>query len=125
MHQVCADVLTHRHAGAQRCALTGEFIAAYAELNHLLARTKGTLPGAVWAECGSELERCTALYRSAWARFVAFVPDDYPHGVDTAPPSTLGPETTEAFRSAANGLRAVLAVLRREARRLGCESWTR
>ncbi|MDP5309421.1 hypothetical protein [Streptomyces poriferorum] len=124
-YQVFIDVLAHRHAGGHRRALTGELIAAYAELNHLLACTKGTLAGAVWADCGDELERCMSLYRSAWIRFVAMVGDDYPNGVGTVPSPTLGPETTQAFQAAADGLRAALDVLRRESHLLGCESWAR
>jgi hypothetical protein len=100
-------------------------IAAHAELNHLLARTKGTLARTVWADCGDELERCMSLYRSAWTRFVAMVPDHYPNGVDTVLPPTLGPETTQAFQAAADGLRAALDILRSECRLLGCESWVR
>ncbi|WP_326575251.1 hypothetical protein OG539_19460 [Actinacidiphila glaucinigra] len=124
-YQVFIDVLAHRHAGAHRRSLTGELIAAYAELNHLLARTKGTLATTVWADCGHELARCMGLYTSAWTRFVAMVGDHYPDGADTVPPSTRGPETTRAFQAAADGLRAALDVLRGESRLLGCESWVR
>ncbi|MER7585223.1 hypothetical protein [Kitasatospora sp. NPDC097691] len=118
------EVLAHPHAGAHRQALTGELIAAYAEMNHLLARTKGTMATAVWAECSGELLRCTALYRNAWIRFAAVV-DDYPNGADIVPSQALGPETTQAFQTAVDGLRAALDVLRAEARRLNCETWAR
>ncbi|MFF4922745.1 hypothetical protein ACFY4B_19370 [Kitasatospora sp. NPDC001261] len=124
-YKVFIDVLAHRHAGAQRQALTGESIAAYTELNHLLGRTKGTLARTVWLDCADELDRCVSLYRGAWARFASVVGNDYPNGADTAPSPELGPETTRAFQEAADGLRAALAVLRREARLLGCESWVR
>ncbi|MEU6234947.1 hypothetical protein [Kitasatospora sp. NPDC047058] len=117
------DVLAHRYAGAHLRFLTGELIAAHAELNHLLARTKGRLARATWADCGDELHRCTSLYRSAWARFAAAVGDDFPNGADTMPSPTLGPETTQAFQAAVDGLRGALEVLRRESRQLGCESW--
>ncbi|MEU9130522.1 hypothetical protein AB0D08_20890 [Kitasatospora sp. NPDC048540] len=119
------EVLTHRHAGAHRRALTGELIAAHEELNHLLARTKGTPIREVWADCAAELDRCTGLYRSAWARFAAAVGNDYPQGSDTEPPPSLGPETTQAFQAALDGLRAALGTMRTEARRLGHESWVR
>ncbi|MDX2732903.1 hypothetical protein [Streptomyces sp. PA03-2a] len=121
-NQEFIEVLAHRHAGAHRQALTGELIAICAEMNHLLARTKGTMAPAVWADCGDELVRCLGLYRKAWTRFAAMV-DDYLHGGDTAPSPSLGPATTQAFQAAVEGARAALDVLRGEALRLGCESW--
>ncbi|MFD8782523.1 hypothetical protein [Kitasatospora sp. NPDC059599] len=121
-YQDFIEVLAHPHAGAHRQALTGELIAVYAEMNHLLARTKGTMATAVWAECGDELLRCTALYRNAWTRFVAGV-DDCLNGADIVTSPLLGRETTQAFQAAVAGLRAALDVLRAEARRLDCESW--
>ena len=120
--QLFIEVLSHRFSGSQRRALTGEMITAYAEVNYLLAGTKGGAIGAAWGDCAAELTRCTSLYRTAWQRFAAAVGD----GVwDTPPSPTLGPETTEAFRSAVEGLRAALDVLRREARLVGLDSWVR
>lgn len=120
--QLFIEVLSHRFSGSQRRALTGKMITAHAEVNHLLAGTKGGAIGDAWWDCAAELERCTSLYRTAWQRFAAAVGD----GVwDTPPSPTLGPETTEAFQSAVEGLRAALDVLRREARLVGRDSWVR
>ena len=120
--QLFIEVLSHRFSGSQRRALTGEMITAYAEVNHLLAGTKGGAIGDAWWDCAAELTRCTSLYRTAWQRFAAAVGD----GVWDIPPSpTLGPETTAAFRSAVEGLRAVLDVLRGEARLVGGDRWVR
>ncbi|MFC8454409.1 hypothetical protein [Kitasatospora sp. NPDC057223] len=121
-YQEFIEVLAHSHAGAHRKALTGQLIAVYAEMNHLLAGTKGTMAPAAWADCGNELSRCMGLYRNAWTRFVAVV-DDYLNGADIAPSSSLGPETTQAFQAAVDGARAALDVMRTEARRLGREGW--
>ncbi|MBC3844677.1 hypothetical protein GXW82_44250 [Streptacidiphilus sp. 4-A2] len=126
-YQVFIDVLAHRYSGAQRRALTGDLIAAYAEINHLLARTKGKLRGAVWSDCAAELERCMSLYGAAWRRFSAeiFDGDTCDDGASISPSPLLGPETTQAFQEAAEGLRAVLDAMRRESRLIGCESWIR
>lgn len=121
-YQVFIDVLSHRHSGAQRKALTGDLIAAYSEVNHLLGRTKGKSMGVVWFDCSAELERCMNLYKTAWDRFAAGVGDGAP---SVAPSPLLGPETTRAFQAAVDGLRASLDVLRRESRLVGCESWIR
>jgi hypothetical protein len=102
-YQVFIDVLVHRHAGERRLALTGELIAAYAEINHLLARTKGNRPWAVWSDRATELERCMSVYRSAWQRFITGISAFTEGGSATVSPS-LGPETTQAFQEAVDGL---------------------
>lgn len=125
-YQVFIDVLAHRHAGAHRRALTGDFVAAYVEVNHLLARTKGKLTDAVWSDCAAELERCMSLYESAWRRFSVKVGDGVSvDDVGAAVSPSLGPETTQAFQAAVDGLRAALDVMRRESRLVGCVSWAR
>ncbi|MET8402722.1 hypothetical protein [Streptomyces sp900116325] len=125
-YQVFIDVLAHRHAGAHRRALTGDLIAAYAEVNHLLARTKGKLAGAVWSDCAAELERCMSLYESAWRRFSAEISDGVSgDDVKVTPSPSLGPETTQAFQAAVDGLRAALGAIKKESRLVGCESWVR
>ncbi|MFD7026549.1 hypothetical protein ACFWAR_00740 [Streptomyces sp. NPDC059917] len=120
--QLFIEVLNHRFSGSQRRALTGEMITVCEEVNYLLACTKGGAIGGAWHQCAAELTRCTSLYESAWQRFAAAVGD----GTWETPPSpTLGPETTQAFRSAVEGLRAALDVLRRETRLVGLDSWVR
>ncbi|MEY2249074.1 hypothetical protein AB8A21_40175 [Streptomyces sp. BF23-18] len=123
-YQMFIDVLAHRYSGEQKKALTGEFVAAYSEVNHLLARTKGKLPRGVWSDCAAELERCVDLYRSAWREFASGV-DDYVSSVGSGVvvSSSLGPDTTQAFQAAVDGLCVTLASLRREASLIGCESW--
>lgn len=124
-YQVFIDVLAHPYAGAHRQALTGELVAAYTELNHLLARTKGKLEGRVWGDCCTELDRWMGLYRSAWQQFSAGVSAILSSGdAYAAARPSLGPETTQAFQEALDGLRAALDVMRREARAVGYESWT-
>lgn len=123
-YQTFVDVLAHPYAGAHRQALTGELIAAYVEMNHLLARTKGKLAEGVWRGCAVELEECMDLYRSAWRQFSAGVAAILASGdADAAARLSLGPETTQTFLEALDRLRAALDVMRGEARLVGQESW--
>ncbi|GAA1361823.1 hypothetical protein [Streptomyces beijiangensis] len=116
------DVLAHRHAGEHRKALTGELIAAYAEMNNLLASTKGKLTAPVWYDCADELERCTSIYTTAWRRFASEI-SQFLLDADLDVSPSLGPETTQAFQASVDGLRAALDVMRRASRQVGCESW--
>ena len=67
-YQVFIEVLSFRHATTHQIALTGEMIAAYAEMNHMLGRSKGFIARDVWADSASEVDRCVDLYRSAWVK---------------------------------------------------------
>ncbi|MBR7837801.1 hypothetical protein KDL01_31290 [Actinospica durhamensis] len=123
-YQVFIDVLDHPHTGARRQALTGEMIAVYTEVNHLLARTKGKLAGGVWRDCAVELDRRMGHYRSAWQQFSTGIDAILSSGIaDTVAQRSLGPETEQAFQEALDGLCAALDVVRSEARRIGIESW--
>jgi hypothetical protein len=116
-YQVFVDVLSYRLTGTHQLALTGEMIAAYAEMNHILGRTKGKLDRDVWAECGDELIRWGNHYESAWTGFR----EASSH--DPESQSRPGPDVTRGFQDAVDGLRAVLEVLRREFELMGKDSW--
>jgi hypothetical protein len=119
------DVLAHPRAGAHRLALTGELIAAYAEMSYLLACTKGSLvPQVVWLDCARELERGISTYRDAWRRFATEIsPIVEGHDFDATVSPLIGPETTQAFQEAVDRVRGALDLMRREAPSVGVESF--
>jgi hypothetical protein len=92
-------------------------IAAYAEMNHLLGRTKGKLARTVWGECADETVRCSRLYEATWTGFTDGLCDD--PEVDPRP----GLDVTRDFQDAVDGLRAALDVMKRESGHIGMVSW--
>jgi hypothetical protein len=102
-----AEILTHEGATGKQCALTGEVIAAYCEINHILAFTKGgVLERPEWLRIADELDRHTARFRSAWQ--------------DSAAPDA---RVTQGFQEAAEGLRALLTRARSAGEDLGVTHW--
>jgi len=118
-YEVFVDVLSYRYTGAHQRALTGGIIAAYAELNHLLGRTKGRLPGATWADCADTLLECTELYEAAWMEFKQTLVRDSES--DLRPGQAL----TRAFEVTLDMLRTALERMRDECGRMGMLPWVR
>ena len=101
---VFVEVLSDKGISHHRAALTGELIAAAAELDHLLARTRGRVDRAVWSSCAADLAGAVGLYTDAWKE------------------SANGMEW--AFQDAVDKCRSALDAMRGELWRLGEESWT-
>ncbi|MFD0631499.1 hypothetical protein ACFQ9X_07505 [Catenulispora yoronensis] len=113
-----AEILSHENVTGKQCALMGEVIAAYCEINHILACTKGgVLERAEWVRIADELDRHTARFRSAWQEFktAPIVDENGLVWVDR--------RVTRGFQEAAEGLRTLLTEARAVDEELGVSRW--
>ncbi|WP_194924010.1 hypothetical protein [Catenulispora pinisilvae] len=117
LRSVVVEILGRPHILGQSRALAARMIAADEEINHILARTKGTLARPIWAGCARESDRCMDLFITEWGLFKARVGDD--SELRRSPnPCEVG-----VFQEAVAGTEWALGRLRQEFGLLGMTSW--
>jgi hypothetical protein len=116
-YQVFIDVLSFRYVTTHQVALTGQMIAASAELSHMLGRTKMHADKHAWYQVSDQFRRAMEVYRTAWA-------NSAPESVgDPEAPPYPGIGVTPAFESAVAMMQAAVEEMRRELASMGMASW--
>ncbi|NUP51783.1 MAG: hypothetical protein HOW97_31365 [Catenulispora sp.] len=114
---VVIEVLGHPRMLGEVRALAARMIAIDEEINHILARTKGTLARPIWAGCAAESDRGIDLFVAEWERFKACAAEDGWLNRRT------NPGEVAVLKEAVAACDRALERLRQEFARMGKTSW--